>query len=311
MSTKIPAIVKAIKNYTPQEINYAYHKTISYSQFSVYKECPHKWELQYKDGLQEYKPTIHTVFGTAMHEVLQSHLTVMFEESAAAADRVNIEEQFEETFRKVYLDEYKKNKSTHFSGAVEMREFYEDGLNILSQFKKKRGQYFSKKGWSLVKVELPIVMTPNNAFKNVLFKGFIDLVLYHEPTSTFKIIDFKTSTRGWNDETKKDEGKQFQLILYKYFFSQQFNIPEDQIEVDFLILKRKIWEQSEFPQSRLQEYSPPSGKIKIKKAVTAINNFLEQCFNTDGSYKDTTHPITVQKNCQWCPYNDRKDLCSK
>ena len=311
VSNKVPSIVKSIRSYTPQEINYAYHKTISYSQFSVYKECPHKWELQYKDGLQEYQPTIHTVFGTAMHEVLQSHLTVMFEESAAAADRVDIEEQFEETFRKVYLDEYKKNKSTHFSGAVEMREFYEDGLNILSQFKKKRGQYFSKKGWHLVKVELPIVMTPNNAFKNVLFKGFIDLVLYHEPTSTFKIIDFKTSTRGWNDETKKDEGKQFQLILYKYFFSQQFSIPEDQIEVDFLILKRKIWEESEFPQSRLQEYTPPSGKIKIKKAVTAINNFLEQCFNTDGSYKDTTHPITPNKNCQWCPYNDKKDLCNK
>jgi len=76
-------------------------------------------------------------------------------------------------------------------------------------------------------------------------------------------------------------------------------------------VKRKIWEQSEFPQSRLQEYSPPSGKIKMKKAITAINNFLEQCFNTDGSYKDTTHPIAVQKNCQWCSYNDRKDLCDK
>ena len=311
MSTKIPAIVKAIRNHTPPEINYAFHKTISYSQFSIYNECPHKWELQYKDGLQEYTPTIHTVFGTAMHEVLQSHLTVMYEESAAAADRVDIEEQFEEAFRKVYLDEYKKNKSTHFSGAAEMREFYEDGLNILNQFKKKRGQYFSKKGWHLVKVELPIVLTPNSAFKNVLYKGYLDLVMYHEPTKVFKIIDFKTSTRGWNDATKKDEGKQFQLILYKKYFSEIFSIPEDQIEVDFLILKRKIWEQSEFPQSRLQEFSPPSGKIKTKKATLAIDNFIEQCFNMDGSYKDTTHPITVNKNCQWCPYNDRKDLCSK
>jgi hypothetical protein len=140
VSTKIPAIVKAIRNHTPPEINYAFHKTISYSQFSIYNECPHKWELQYKDGLQEYTPTIHTVFGTAMHEVLQSHLTVMYEESAAAADRMDIEEQFEETFRKVYLDEYKKNKSTHFSGAVEMREFYEDGIGILNWLKKRKAR---------------------------------------------------------------------------------------------------------------------------------------------------------------------------
>jgi len=308
---KIPSIVKAIQKQPIQEINYAYHKTISYSQFSIYHECPHKWKLQYKDGLQEYSSTIHTVFGTAMHSAIQIYLTLAYNESAAAADRFDIETFFEDEFRKTYLEEYKANKDTHFSSAVEMREFFDDGIAILNYFKKKRGNYFSKCGWYLVACELPIVITPNNAFKNVLYKGYIDMVMYHEPTNTFKIYDFKTSTRGWNEDAKKDERKQFQLLFYKKYFSKLYDVPEDNIEVEFIILKRKIWEESEYPQSRIQEYIPPSRKIKMNKAINAIDNFLNECFNLDGTHKPVTHPINPNKNCQWCPFNERKDLCKK
>jgi len=311
VSKRTPFIVRAIRNHTPQEINYASQKTISYSQYSIYNDCPHKWKLLYKDGLNEYQPTIHTVFGTAIHEVLQSYITTMYEESGAAADRVDIETQFEDKFREVYSDEYKKNKSIHFSSASEMREFYEDGLNILNYFKKNRSSYFSKRGWHLVGCELPIVINPNPQYPSILYKGYLDLVLYNENTDKHKIIDFKTSTRGWNADTKKDEGKQFQLIFYKNYYSKQYKVPEDNIDVEFVILKRKIWEESEFPQSRIQEFAPPSGKIKMNKAMTSMANFIEQCFNHDGSFKDTDHPITPNKNCQYCPFNNNKELCNK
>ncbi len=88
---KIPSIVKTIQKQPIQEINYAFHKTISYSQFSIYHECPHKWKLQYKDSLQEHSSTIHTVFGTAMHSAIQHYLTLAYNESAAAADRFDLE----------------------------------------------------------------------------------------------------------------------------------------------------------------------------------------------------------------------------
>ena len=310
MSKKTPFVVRAIKNHIPQDINYSFQKTISYSQFSTYNDCPLKWKLQYKDGLQEYTPTIHTVFGTAMHEVIQNYLTVMYEESGAAADRIDIEQEFENKFREVYLEEYKQNKNIHFSSSPEMREFYDDGLAILNFLKRKRGQYFSIKGWHLVGCEIPIVINPNERFKNLLYKGYLDLVLYNENTDKHKIIDFKTSTRGWNNDAKKDEGKQFQLIFYKNYYSKQFKVPEENIDIEFVILKRKIWEESDFPQSRIQEFAPPSGKIKMKKAITTLDNFLEQCFNTDGSFKDTDHQPIVNKNCQYCPFYNRKDLCS-
>jgi len=100
-------------------------------------------------------------------------------------------------------------------------------------------------------------------------------------------------------------------LFYKKYFSELHNVPEDDVEVEFIILKRKIWEESEYPQSRIQEYIPPSGKIKMNKAKNALENFLNECFNVDGSYKDTSHPVNPSKSCQWCPFNERKDLCNK
>ena len=309
---KVPAIVKQIQNYKPQEINYAFHKTISYSQLSMYLSCPKKWALQYRDGHKVPSFSINMTFGTALHETLQNYLHVMYNESGVAADRINIEEHFEDRFRETYAKGYKDNKSIHFSNPSEMREFYDDGIAILEFVKKKRGEYFSVRGWHLVGVEIPIVMAPDKRYSNVLYNGFIDLVLYNENTNEFFIYDIKTSTRGWGDKEKKDEIKQFQVLLYKQFFSEQFGVPEDSINVEFFILKRKVWEQSEFPQKRIQQFAPSAGKIKMKKAKEALTKFIEEVFQLDGTFKDTKHQANPSKpNCMYCPYKDKKDLCSE
>ena len=87
---KIPSILKEIREKQLPEINIAFQKAISYSQLSMFSECPKKWSLQYREGHKQFTSSIHTVFGTAMHEVLQHYLTVMYEKSGAAADRENI-----------------------------------------------------------------------------------------------------------------------------------------------------------------------------------------------------------------------------
>jgi hypothetical protein len=251
-------------------------------------------------------------FGTAIHETLQNYLTVLYDESGVKADEIDLEEYFENRFRETYSEEYKSNKSLHFSNPEEMREFYDDGLAILEFVKKKRGEYFSKTGWYLVGVEIPIVLSPDKRYSNVLFNGFIDLVLYHEPTEQFVIYDIKTSSRGWGDKEKKDEIKQAQILLYKSSFSELFGVPEDHIDVEFFIVKRKIWEKSEFPQRRVQQFTPANGKTKVNKARTSLTTFIESVFNLDGSYKYTEHQVQPSKStCNYCPYKDKKELCDK
>ena len=308
---KIPAVVKQIKKHTLKEINYDFSKAISYSQMSMFLSCPHKWSLQYRDGYYISEQSIHMTFGTALHEVIQHYITTIYDISGAEADRINLEEYFEERFRETYLKDYTSNKKVHFSNPVEMKEFYDDGLEILNFIKKKRSGYFGKRGWYLVGCEVPILLNPHHEYKSILYKGYLDVVLYHEPTNRFKIIDIKTSKSGWDDKTKKDETKQLQLVLYKKFYSQQFGIPEDNIDIEFFIVKRKVWAESPYPISRIQEYTPASGKVKMNKATNTINSFIEEVFNHDGSYKNKQFEPNASKwNCNFCPFKDRKDLCN-
>ena len=304
---KIPFILKEIQQHTPRSVNYAGgEKTISFSQLQMYNECPRKWAFNYRDGLSTPQFSIHMSFGTALHETLQKYITVMYTESGTKADELDLESYFQECFSQTYRKEYEANNNKHFSNAAEMGEFFEDGIEIIKYIKKKRGEYFSKRGWHLVGCEIPIVLTPNKNYRNVIYKGYLDLVLYHEDTETFYIYDIKTSTRGWGDREKKNEIKQAQLIIYKKFFAQQFNIPVDNIKIEFFIVKRKLYEESEFVQKRVQQFVPASGKIKLNKVELLLNKFIEDCFNIDGSYKETEHSPNPGKLCEWCPFHNKE-----
>ena len=319
LAKKIPKIVKEIRNNPPSPINFAFQKNISYSQMSIFRGCPHRWKLQYKDKIKRFTSSIHTVFGTAIHESMQHYLDVAYEKSFAAADReINIEDHFQNAYISEYQAQYKKNNNEHFSDASEMREFFEDGIAILEWFKKKRSRYFSKKGTYLVGCELPIIIAPNKMYSNVLYMGYLDVVTYHEATETFKIIDIKTSTKGWNDYAKKDEDKQYQLLLYKQYFSEQYGIPLDKIEIEFMILKRKVLDiddeniMSPYQAYRVQQFTPPSGKIKLGRAKSAISDFINECFTSNGGIKEKTYPKTPSKwTCNFCPYKEEKELCGE
>jgi hypothetical protein len=308
----IPAIIKEIRQRTFLPLEYTYQKSISFSQLSVFRSCPRKWSLQYKDGHYTSEQSIHMTFGTALHETLQHYITTLYEVSGAEADRIDIETYFEDKMGEIYRKNYEDNKKVHFSNPSELREFYNDGVEIIKFIKKKKNNYFSKTGWHLVGCEIPIQLTPNPTYKNTIYKGYLDLVLYHEPTNKIKIVDIKTSTRGWSDLNKKDEDKQFQLILYKQYFSQLYNLPVDNIEVEFFIVKRKVPETSDFPIKRVQIFSPASGKVKLNKATSAVKEFVEEVFNVDGTHKDKSYaPQPSKHNCSFCPFKDKKELCDK
>ena len=311
MAKKIPSIVKLIRNYDPEPINHAFQKNVSYSQLSMFRQCPKKWSLQYKEGHKTYTPTIHTVFGSALHEALQHYLTVMYDVSGAAADRENIIGIFEEKLSEEYRVQYKKNGNSHFSDAVELREFFEDGVNIINYLIKKRSRYFSKKNTYLAGCEVPIIITPNKRYTNVVYQGYLDVVLYNETLDEWTIIDIKTSTKGWSKWAKKDEDKQFQLILYKKFFSETFNIPLEKINIEFFIVKRKLWESEDYVIPRIQQFVPASGKVKMNKATNALNEFITKVFDREG-YAEVDHqptPNNPNNNCNWCAFY-KTHLCS-
>jgi hypothetical protein len=282
-------------------------KTVSFSQYQIYKNCPHQWYLNYVKKLQPFKPSIHLIFGTAFHETLQNYLQVMFDKSATEADKIHLPTYFKTKL----MELYKANAyAGHFSTPEELSEFYEDAIAILDFFKKKRKLFFSKKNTELVGIEIPITGPIVEGYDKVSMKGFIDLVLYDKVLKKYLIYDIKTSTRGWSDYEKKDQVKLNQILLYKKFFSKLKGIPESGIDVQFFIVRRKINENLEFTPKRVQEFIPANGTKKVNDAFEDIQNFVKDCFTPEGDYIEKAYFKDISK-CRFCPYIDKPELCNK
>ena len=128
---------------------------ISYSQISMYSDCPLRWKLNYVDKLSIRESSIHLIFGTAMHEVLQKYLEVMYNDTAKRADMIG----YDRVLREKMVEGFKQAEESEGNAPctkVELQEFYEDGLEIIDYFIKKRGAYFSKRGTKLIGVEMSL-----------------------------------------------------------------------------------------------------------------------------------------------------------
>ncbi len=276
-------------------------KKISYSQYNQWVTCPHKWKLNYIEDLGEYTDSIHTLFGTSMHEVLQTYLTVMYNDTVKMADALPLQEMLLHRMKYNYTTIMEKNGGVEFCTQADMEEFYQHGLLILEWFKKKRANYFSKKNYELVGIEVPINYDLPNDIK---FIGYMDVVIYDNFRDRYKIIDIKTSTMGWNKYMKGDKNKTDQLLLYKQFYGAQNDIPLDKIDVEYFIVKRKLYEKVDFPQRRIQTFSPANGKPSINKVMNNLNQFIDESF-INGEY-NTEHTYIKQpskKNCRFCEFN--------
>ena len=279
-------------------------KRISYSQYSQWDSCPYKWKLNYIDRLSQFTDSIHTMFGTSMHEVLQTYLTVMYNDTVKMADALPLSDMLLHRMRTNYVNIMKRNGGTEFCKQNDMEEFYQHGLIILEWFKKKRANYFSKKGYELVGIEVPINYELPNKIK---FIGYMDVVIYDKVRDRYKIIDIKTSTMGWNKWQKADKNKTDQLLLYKQFYGAEHNISLDKIDVEYFIVKRKLYEGLDFPQRRVQTFSPASGKPSVNKVITNLNQFIDESF-IDGEHNvnHTYIKRPTKKNCKWCEFNQTK-----
>ena len=280
---------------------------ISYSQLSMFSECPQRWKLNYVDKLSISESNIYLVFGTAMHEVLQTYLEILYNDTAKNADLLDLNEML----RDKLIEQFKIAKEQDDKEPCtkeELQEFFEDGVAIIDFVKKRRNDYFGKRGYKLIGCEVPI---NTKLKKNIKMVGYLDVVILDEIHNTIKIIDIKTSTRGWNKWQKRDENKTQQLLLYKQFYAEQYNHPIDKIEVEYFIVKRKLWENTDFPQKRVQKFVPASGKPSMNKVAKRLDLFLETAFTDEGKHNtDKIFALPSKKACKWCEFR-KTEHCSE
>ena len=122
---------------------------ISYSQLSMFSECPLRWKLNYIDDLSVSVTSIHLLFGTAMHEVIQKYLEVMYFDSVKNANKLNLEQRLHDKM----MEQFKIDKEAYGKDPCtleQLREVFQDGCEILDFVKKRRADYFSKRGYKLI-----------------------------------------------------------------------------------------------------------------------------------------------------------------
>jgi hypothetical protein len=280
------------------------------------------WKLSYIDKLAPYEASIHTTFGTAIHAALQEYLRLLYTVGTAEADALDafglFKKEYEEGLKdlKIATDEQLKltEDERDILGLITqdtVKEFENDGKVIMDHTLAyaQRSKHFPSKKYELVGIELPLEIPLKGG--TILYKGFLDIVLKDKLTKKVLILDFKTSTNGWNKYQKADRTKIDQLLLYKRFYNQMFKVPMTDIEIEFFVVKRKLYEDVAFPQQRIQRISPPDGKISMKQVETSFLEFINAGFDAAGEYnKDGVFPKQpgkAKKNCKYCIFKELKN----
>jgi hypothetical protein len=279
---------------------------VSYSQYGMWTGCQQQFKLSYIDKLGESSANIHTIFGSAMHETIQHFLSVMYGVSKKQALLLDVEGMLKEKLVEHFTTEKAKMTEGTPCTQIELEEFFGDGRQILHYFKTKLDKLYTKSGFELVSIELPLNAEVR---PGVNFVGFIDIVLKEVSSGKIIIIDLKTSTRGWNQYQKADKVKTSQMLLYKKFYSEKYNVPLDKIEVEYQILKRKVSDTTEFTIPRISKFVPANGKPSVNAAWKGFMEFVDSVYDEVGAVKQVDFPTNKSKACDWCEFKSRK-ICS-
>ena len=276
-------------------------KTVSFSQFSNWWICPHRWFRDYILHEKVFEDSIHMSFGTGIHEAIQLYLTTLYHKSEAEAEALDLVPVFTAAFKR----EVTKKKIPHTQ--AEFDEFVEDGKAILKEFLSPgiRGQHFPRSKFELLGIENKLLIDIKN---NLVMDARLDIVMKEKMSGDIRIIDLKTSTSGWTNYAKEDFTKTSQLVLYKALYSKQYNIPLSKITVEFIILKRKLYDESKtkYEQSRVQIFKPAAYQKDVMEVIREFSKFLAACFTEGGQHKVTAkypkNPGKNKKNCKYCNY---------
>ena len=278
-------------------------KTVSFSQFTNWWTCPHKWMRDYILHEKSFEDSIHMSFGTGIHEAIQLYLKTLYNVGEAEAEKIDVVSTFIEAFKR----EIAKKSLQHTQ--AEFDEFVEDGKGILAEFKEpcNRVRFFPKEKYELLGIEQEL---NEGVVNNVNLTAKLDMVLREKATGIIRIIDFKTATNAWTASKKEDFTKTSQLVLYKAVYSKKYNLPLNKIQVEFFILRRKLYKNARFEQSRLQVFKPTSYEHDVMEVIQEFTKFVKQCFTPEGQHNTTGKfpkiPGKAKKNCKYCPYLKNK-----
>ncbi len=119
------------------------------------------------------------------------------------------------------------------------------------------------------------------------FKGYIDLVI-KTPDDKYHIIDWKTCSWGWDSRKKADKIVNYQLTMYKHYFSKKHNIDPKNVETYFALLKRTA------KRENVEIFRVTSGEKKTNNCLSLLEKSV---INMERGLK-----IKNRLSCKYCKF---------
>jgi len=249
---------------------------ISYSELKNWQFCPFYHKLVYIDKLEAFKGNEYTAFGSAIHEVCEKKL---------------LKEAVDDSF---FVQEFKKRLKILEEGKVEFNlkravEMVPQGIALIPEIMPALKKYFTK--YDIISSEEKL-MVPIDEELN--FKGFIDAVIKTED-GKYHVIDWKSTSWGWDARRRADRIVTYQLTLYKHFFCKKHNIDPSQVETHFALLKRTA------KKDKVEIFRVTSGPRKTKNALKLLTMAIYNIKNKRYIKKRTSCDRCIFHKTKHCP----------
>jgi hypothetical protein len=246
---------------------------ISFSEMKHWHECGWRHKLIYIDKVFIDKPSPNLDFGTAVHAECEDYLKTR---------NINFE-RLEKTIRNAWAEKNFEH----------VDKWVKEGIQILEEVPAFLDETFPE--WSCISAEHELY--EEILGQDIKFKGFVDGMIKAKNKSgqwRLWIIDWKTSgPRGWSSDKRRDPLIQAQIVLYKNFCSQKFEIDPKEIKCGFVVLKRgsKLGKSCEL----IEVSAGPKTMEKSDKYVTSMITGVK-----------SGKTIKNRSSCKFCDFKGTK-----
>lgn len=262
--------------------------TLSYSRLSTFQRCEHLYNMQYNGMLNE-----NNIYEFPERTTSQS---LSYGQLAHRSIEFSLMNKKEPTFEDVIslLNADEQIQMNNEAG----REIFK---NEILEYVRSVNEYVNKNNLRYVAHEYKLDVELKQEFfqSNIdlslykKFAGDIDLIL-KTPDDDFLLADIKTAGWYYENKLKTDSFTQYQLALYKFFYSVQEGVSTNNIQQAFFILKKGK------KKDAFECFKFTAGDKKIKNSLEIVRKMINKASQKNAFF------LQNRKSCQLCDLKDTK-----
>jgi len=266
---------------------------ISYSAWKDWNFCPFKHKITRIDRIKAFTGNIYSAFGTSMHDTAEEILLLELEKDKNDGhlkdDSFDPIKFFKNSFKEELNSLDSVGKQHIVDKQIDPLEIEKQGIELIPLILPEMKKYFGN--FRVVQAEQEVRQTVDG-FPNFDFHGYIDLIIQTED-GKYHIIDWKSTSWGWDLRKRSDIEITYQLTYYKYFFCKATGAQHKDVETHFCLLKRTA------VKDKIEFFRVTSGDKKISNALNVLNNCVTNIIKSN----ETGKYVKNKLNCERCEFH--------